>query len=160
VRAGDVMFLPSGRVHAIGAGLVIFEIQQNSDTTYRVFDWNRVDAKGNARPLHVAQSLECIDFQDFEPQPLRGEGIGCEVLLTDSLFTLKAATLAAGESMKYLLRTCVVVAAVEGTIHIPHENTPVTLRPGEFALVPAALGDVRIEATTSSRFLTAEPGEG
>ena len=55
VRAGDTMFLPSGRVHAIGDGLVIFEIQQNSDTTYRVFDWNRVGLDGRPRELHVAQ---------------------------------------------------------------------------------------------------------
>ena len=54
VQAGDAMFLPSGRVHAIGAGLVIFEIQQNSDTTYRVFDWNRVGLDGKPRELHVA----------------------------------------------------------------------------------------------------------
>ena len=68
VRAGDTMFLPSGRVHAIGDGLVIFEIQQNSDTTYRVFDWNRVGLDGKPRDLHVAQSLASIDFNDFEPK--------------------------------------------------------------------------------------------
>jgi mannose-6-phosphate isomerase len=67
VKAGDTMFLPSGRVHAIGAGLVIFEIQQNSDTTYRVFDWNRVGLDGKPRDLHVAESLASIDFGDFEP---------------------------------------------------------------------------------------------
>jgi mannose-6-phosphate isomerase len=63
----QVMFLPSGRVHAIGAGNVIFEIQQNSDTTYRVDDWGRVDDKGKARELHIQQSLESINFKDFEP---------------------------------------------------------------------------------------------
>ena len=68
VHAGDAMFLPSGRVHAIGAGLVIFEIQQNSDTTYRVFDWNRVGLDGKPRELHVAQSFASIDFNDFEPK--------------------------------------------------------------------------------------------
>ena len=67
VKAGDTMFLPSGRVHAIGDGLVIFEIQQNSDTTYRVFDWNRVGLDGQPRALHVAQSLASIDFN-----PARG----------------------------------------------------------------------------------------
>ncbi len=66
---GETMFLPSGRVHAIGAGNVILEIQQNSDTTFRVYDWDRVDAKtGKPRELHVRESLECIDFRDFEPQ--------------------------------------------------------------------------------------------
>jgi mannose-6-phosphate isomerase len=68
VKVGDTMFLPSGRVHAIGDGLVIFEIQQNSDTTYRVFDWNRVGLDDKPRELHVAQSLASIDFGDFEPK--------------------------------------------------------------------------------------------
>ena len=68
VRRGDVMFLPSGRVHAIGAGNVIFEIQQNSDTTYRVHDWNRLDDKGRPRQLHIREALVSIDFEDFEPE--------------------------------------------------------------------------------------------
>ena len=67
---GDAMFLPSGRVHALGAGLVIFEIQQNSDTTYRVFDWNRLGLDGKPRELHIPQSLASIDFNDFEPSLL------------------------------------------------------------------------------------------
>src|SRR5205085_418939 len=73
VKAGDAMFLPSGRVHAIGAGLVLFEIQQNSDTTYRVFDWNRLGLDGKPRALHVPQSLASINFEDFEP-PLINNG--------------------------------------------------------------------------------------
>ena len=73
VGVGDSMFLPSGRVHAIGAGLVIFEIQQNSDTTYRVFDWNRVGLDGKPRELHVPQSLASIDFNDFEPALVSGK---------------------------------------------------------------------------------------
>lgn len=65
--AGESIFIPSGRLHAIGAGLLIFEIQQNSDTTYRVFDWNRTGLDGRPRQLHVAESLASIDFDDFEP---------------------------------------------------------------------------------------------
>src|SRR3954470_20152606 len=68
VRAGDVMFLPSGRLHAIGAGNVIFEIQQNSDTTYRVFDWNRKGPDGRPRELQGAKWLASINFDDFEPR--------------------------------------------------------------------------------------------
>jgi mannose-6-phosphate isomerase len=66
-RAGESIFIPSGRLHAIGAGLLIHEIQQNSDTTYRVFDWNRPGLDGKPRALHVAESLASIDFADFEP---------------------------------------------------------------------------------------------
>jgi mannose-6-phosphate isomerase len=61
------IFIPGGRLHAIGAGNVMFEIQQNSDTTYRVFDWNRLGVDGAPRQLHIEDSLRCIDFSDFEP---------------------------------------------------------------------------------------------
>ena len=67
-RAGDSIFIPSGRLHAIGEGNLIVEIQQNSDTTYRVFDWNRVGLDGRPRDLHVAESMESTDFADFEPK--------------------------------------------------------------------------------------------
>jgi len=66
-RPGDSIFIPSGRLHAIGAGFLIYEIQQNSDTTYRVFDWNRLGLDGNARELHVEKSMRSIDFDDIEP---------------------------------------------------------------------------------------------
>jgi mannose-6-phosphate isomerase len=65
--AGESIFIPSGRLHAIGAGFLIHEIQQNSDTTYRVFDWNRLGLDGKPRELHVEESLASIDFGDFEP---------------------------------------------------------------------------------------------
>ena len=69
VRAhtGESIFIPSGRLHAIGEGLVIVEVQQNSDTTYRVFDWNRRGLDGKPRDLHIKESLDSIDFNDFEP---------------------------------------------------------------------------------------------
>ena len=64
---GESIFIPSGRLHAIGAGFLIHEIQQNSDTTYRVFDWNRLGLDGESRELHVEPSLASIDFEDIEP---------------------------------------------------------------------------------------------
>ena len=71
VGAGDSMLVPSGRVHAIDAGSLILEIQQNSDTTYRVYDWGRVGLDGRPRQLHVDESLRCIDWSDIEPEPMR-----------------------------------------------------------------------------------------
>jgi len=83
---GQSIFIPSGRVHAIGKGFLIHEIQQNSDTTYRVFDWNRLGHDGKPRQLHVAESLASIDFNDFEPAmdtPM-GETLAyCEYFRTD-----------------------------------------------------------------------------
>ena len=66
-KVGESIHIPSGRLHAIGAGLVIYEIQQNSDTTYRVFDWNRTGLDGAPRALHIDESMQCIDFDDIEP---------------------------------------------------------------------------------------------
>ena len=86
VTKGDFIFIPSGRLHAIGGGLVIFEIQQNSDTTYRVFDWNRVGLDGTPRELHVAESLKCIDFTDTSPSVSHekdGELVACEYFKTE-----------------------------------------------------------------------------
>ena len=77
-QTGDSLFVPSGRFHALGGGLLIYEIQQNSDTTYRVFDWNRVGLDGKPRELHVEQSLKCIDFTDVDPVLDRGQCVLAE----------------------------------------------------------------------------------
>ncbi len=93
-RQSDAMFLPSGRVHAIGAGNVILEIQQNSDTTYRVDDWGRVDDQGRPRTLHIEQSLASIRFDDFEPQFVQPHG---ERVLQCPFFTIERAFIYPGE---------------------------------------------------------------
>ncbi len=94
---GDSIFIASGRLHAIGAGFLIHEIQQNSDTTYRVFDWNRLDLDGKLRELHVATSLACIDFTDFEPTmdtPAGDTLASCESFQTDRKFLAPGETIA------------------------------------------------------------------
>ena len=94
-RAGESIFIPSGRLHAIGAGFLIHEIQQNSDTTYRVFDWNRVGLDGKPRELHVAESLASIDFEDFEPAMDEPDGTA---IAECDYFRVEKLVLAAGES--------------------------------------------------------------
>ncbi len=86
IKAGDIMFIPSGRIHAIGAGNLIVEIQQNSDTTYRVFDWNRLGLDGKPRKLHVAESLESINYDDAEPGVQEPSG---ELLVECPLFRVE-----------------------------------------------------------------------
>lgn len=94
VRRGDSLFVPGGRIHAIGGGCLIAEVQQNSDTTFRVFDWNRRGPDGALRELHIKESLECINFADQTPvlgTDLNGNGFSCEffelsgVPLTDAV---------------------------------------------------------------------------
>jgi mannose-6-phosphate isomerase len=64
MRKGEVVFIPGGRIHAICEGALLFEVQQNSETTYRIYDWNRTDANGKQRDLHVEQALKAIYWQD------------------------------------------------------------------------------------------------
>src|SRR5438132_5944285 len=87
VKEGDAMFLPAGRFHGIGGGNVLVEVQQNSDTTYRVFDWNRVDESTvKPRQLHIDQALECIDFNDVAPKFTEPNG---ELLVKHDLFEIQ-----------------------------------------------------------------------
>lgn len=95
-QRGDSIFIASGRLHAIGAGFIIHEIQQNSDTTYRVFDWNRLGLDGTPRQLHVEQSLASIDFDDFEPAMDLPNG---DNLASCTYFKTDRKLLASGESI-------------------------------------------------------------
>ncbi|HVK58280.1 MAG TPA: type I phosphomannose isomerase catalytic subunit [Candidatus Kapabacteria bacterium] len=166
VKSGDAMFLPSGRVHAIGSGLVIFEIQQNSDTTYRVFDWNRVDAQGTARQLHVKESLECIDFEDFEPEVVRSDlpeavqaNLHIQTLVEDPLFEVEVVTMVPPGTIDYAVSVPHIVAAIEGNVTLNHASFPASLAPGQFCLVPACVENLKIEAAGTAKFLVAWPGQ-
>ena len=161
VSAGDTMFLPSGRVHALGDGLVIFELQQNSDTTYRVFDWTRVGLDGRPRELHVAQSLASIDFDDFEPSlvatPFVARAGGqVRVLVADPLFDVEAWQLAAGASGALKPNQLQIVAVTSGTVAITSGTAAVTLTAGQFALIPASLPQTEIRATAAAAWLRVE----
>ena len=161
VRAGDAMFLPSGRVHAIGSGLVIFEIQQNSDTTYRVFDWNRVGLDGKPRELHVAQSLASIDFSDFEPglaeAKFAADGkIQKRPLVTNPLFNVETWKLNSGGAGLLKPGQLQIVAAAAGEIEIKSGSTAVKLSAGQFSLIPANLERTEILAKSDAVLLRVE----
>lgn len=133
-RAGDCLFIPSGLIHAIGAGLVIYEVQQNSDTTYRVFDWNRVGLDGKPRALHVQESLASIDFTSTPPSFQKADSEGR--LITCEFFEIREADSSSvtrlGKAGEHL-----VVAMIHGQITMSGK----TVSAGDFALVPACLGD-------------------
>jgi mannose-6-phosphate isomerase len=129
VRAGDAIFIPSGRLHAIGAGNVIFEVQQNSDTTYRVFDWNRAGLDGKPRALHIPESLESTDFSDFEPGLAAQAGeivVACEYFRVEK-WRLETPRRAVGND-QFAIFTC-----VGGVV----ECGGAKFKPGDFFLVPA-----------------------
>jgi len=133
VRAGDAFFVPAGRLHAIDAGLVLVEIQQNSDTTYRLHDWGR-----RGRVLHPSEALASIDFNDFEPSLIRLP-IVCEHFRTDLLrLDAPRADRCDGASFH-------IIGCVQGAIEVAGES----LRMGEFLLLPAALGDYTLRPITT-----------
>jgi len=161
VREGDAMFLPSGRCHAIGGGNVIFEIQQNSDTTYRVFDWNRVEADGKPRALHIPESLASIDFEDYEPELIqskysRNATLSLRYLVDDPLFRVGAWKAAKGERFHLNSDSFQIVGVLHGRLELAHDQHPVTLLPGQFALIPGCLGRVTVETPVKSEFLHAQ----
>jgi mannose-6-phosphate isomerase len=163
VQPGDVMFLPSGRVHAIGAGLVIFEIQQNSDTTFRVYDWDRVGLDGKPRELHVAASLESIDFADVEPalvdnSPASDGAFRRRALVRDPLFDVDAIEASDTGEMATEARTLQVLAVTDGAVNVEGGGVRAELKAGEFAVLPAAMTDGRIGAGAGAHFLLVTAG--
>jgi mannose-6-phosphate isomerase len=130
VKAGDSMFLPAGRFHAIGAGNLLVEVQQNSDTTYRVFDWDRTDDSGQPRQLHIEQALQCIDFSDCRPGLIKPEG---EMLVDHELFKVWKWTIDAPREV-IGRGEFAIICLLEGAA----DCGGVQLRPGELCLVPAS----------------------
>lgn len=150
VATGDMVFVPAGCVHAMGKGLVICEIQQNSDTTYRVYDWGRVDADGKPRQLHVEQALRAINFEDRSPDKVRpievAEGRNKRAyLVACPYFAMQTLTLeepmeesTRGERFESLM-------IVSGSAVIRTEGADETgISAGDSALIPACLGEYTI----------------
>ncbi|MDO4483892.1 MAG: GNAT family N-acetyltransferase [Clostridia bacterium] len=116
VKPGDVCFIPAGCVHAIGKGITLYEIQQSSDITYRFYDWDRTDAEGRKRPLHIKQALDVVDVA-CTLQPVRAEKQGVTRVLDEDFFTLD-------------------VIRPEGSCALP--------KVGEFAMLTALTGDMAV----------------
>jgi mannose-6-phosphate isomerase len=167
VQPGDTMFLPSGRIHALGAGMVIFEIQQNSDTTYRVFDWNRVGPDGRPRELHVEPALASIDFTDFEPGLVAAEWqvmgtVHARWLVDHPLFTVTEQRTLEGARLDWSGDRPAVLGVTAGVLELDHPagDMQIELRPGQFALLPAAASPVTLLPGPQAAWLTASPGTG
>jgi mannose-6-phosphate isomerase len=165
VQRGDALFLPSGRIHALGAGVVVFEIQQNSDTTYRVFDWNRVGLDGRPRALHVPESLASIDFSDIEPAlaqavHVASRGGAVRELVSDELFTVRHCSLRSGEAMALPDGKMQIIGVLSGSARVSGNTKEVLVRAGDFVLLPACLDSPRVEGVDEAAFLLVEAGKG
>ncbi|MEX2045397.1 MAG: type I phosphomannose isomerase catalytic subunit [Opitutus sp.] len=161
VAAGDSILVQSGQVHAIDAGSLILEIQQNSDTTYRVYDWGRAGLDGRPRQLHIGQSLRSIDWTDFEPAPVRGAPTS-GVIAECNEFRIRRCIIGAGERVH--LRAGEqprIVSVVSGTARVNADaagtRSPFGLKlaTGENVLVPF-LGAFTFAAETTAILLITE----
>jgi mannose-6-phosphate isomerase len=133
VTTGESIFIPSGRIHAIGGGNLILEIQQNSDTTYRVYDWGRVGLDGTPRELHIKESLKSTDFDDFEPETLKPTS-GNQLLAESDIFNLNKICLEAGEFLCFEAGEPRILSLVSGKLK---EVDGGILNSGTNALLPS-----------------------
>ncbi len=155
VRAGDSIPVPAGTVHGLLAGIVLVEVQQSSDTTWRLFDWNRVDAHGRARTLHIERALEAIRFGESEEVPTvprlqtTGDGWRLERLLRCDHFVVERIEMAAGSSLDAHLNgdSFEILGVLEGGAEVVTTGPLCTgLEAVRFALLPATTGTFRIRA--------------
>ena len=145
LKAGDAMFLPSGRMHALGGGNVLVEIQENSDTTYRIYDWDRTKKGRATRQMHITEAMQCIDFNDVEPALLNPKN---ESLVRHDQFEVQEWSLTAPREVAPPGRFA-IVCCVTGLLRC----SGVDLAAGEFALVPATLANRLVEAQSEQTSL-------
>lgn len=153
VSAGDIYFIPAGRVHAIGKGILLTEIQQTSDITYRIYDYDRRDDQGNTRELHTDLALDAIDYTIFPEYksrytPKSNESVE---LVKCNYFTTNVLEINQVVEKDYnLLDSFVIYICLEGSLHIETESGSETLQKGETILIPAVIESVRLNPTSAT----------
>ena len=149
IEPGDVFYVPAGRVHGIGAGAFVAEIQQTSDITYRIFDYNRKDKDGKSRDLHTSQAMDAINFSDVqddfrtEYERIQNEPVE---MVASPYFTTSVYDMTEEITCDYSeLDSFVIFICVEGSCRLTDDNqNEITLRAGETVLLPAAVQEVTI----------------
>ena len=162
VQAGDAVFIPAGSLHAVLAGVVLTEIQQNSDTTYRVYDWNRVGTDGKPRPLHVEKAMAVTNFDQVEPGSYRPQLVSedgvlrREIITSSAYFVVERLTFkqAGGRFVGQCDgRTMEIWGNMSGQGRISWSGQPLELPAVQYALLPAALGTFEVEAVAPAVML-------
>lgn len=140
VKSGDVFFLETGTVHAIGAGLVVAEIQQTSDITYRIYDFDRVDAQGNGRELHIDQALDAINYEKVDTYKEYTKEVNQSNVVVDCpYFTTNFVPLDGEVSIKKSSETFTVYMCVEGSFELVYNGEKYHYKKGDTVLIPAAI---------------------
>ncbi len=148
VHAGDVFFLPAGRVHALGPGILLAEIQQTSDNTFRIYDWDRIDHRGMKRELHTEAALEAIDFNYYENYKTKYEIqknrtttlISCEKFTTN---LIKFDQLVSKDISG--LDSFIIYMGMEGKVMLKSDNDEMLIKPGDAVVVPAVMEHLELE---------------
>lgn len=151
---GDCIFIPAGTVHALGEGLLVAEIQQSSDTTFRLFDWNRVGDDGKPRALHIEQSIEVTDYESGPVSALKSdqqvsgwqELVACDKFVLRSLETGQGSL--GGDDQFH------IVTVPRGSARLIQDGDVTSLATGQSLLLPAAMGAVDIAVDGDSTVLT------
>jgi len=140
VKSGDVFFLETGTVHAIGAGLVVAEIQQTSDITYRIYDFDRVDAQGNGRELHIDQALDAINYDKVDTYKEYTKEVNQSNVVVDCpYFTTNFVPLDGEVFIKKSAETFTVYMCVEGSFELVYNDERYHYKKGDTVLIPAAI---------------------
>ncbi len=154
--AGDVFYIPSGRIHAIGAGITLCEIQQSSDITYRIYDWGRTDAGGQARELHTALALEALDYKrcpEVKTQYEIRDG-GSTPLVASPHFTTNLLTIGQKTGVDHFyLDSFVVYVCLEGALSIDYGEGKLRVGKGETVLMPAEIKTLELLPEGACRIL-------
>jgi len=156
VSAGDVFFLPAGRVHTIGKGLLIAEIQQTSDITYRIYDFDRVDANGNKRELHTEEALAAIDYKFYDEYktkytPQKNQDVH---LVTCPYFTTNVLDFTESTSKDYSnLDSFVIHVCVEGAYELKYADQSYNVKMGDCILLPKTIDKVELVTETGFKIL-------
>ncbi len=156
VKRGDVYFIPTGRIHAIGAGVMLAEIQQTSDITYRVYDWDRIDAEGNSRDLHTDEAIDAIDYngqKDYSTQYKKEKNktnsvVDCPYFTTGYIPINGEIKINHNDKDSFVIYMC-----VNGAVNIIVNSKNTKLNKGETILIPAALKELTISSLENSELL-------
>lgn len=156
VQKGDVYFIPTGRVHAIGAGVLLAEIQQTSDITYRIYDWDRPNPDGTFRDLHTEEAIDAIDYSAKDSyktvyskkENASSEIVSCQYFTTNVLPIIGEVSINHQEKDSFVIYMCVA-----GNVTFKYENQTEKLKTGETILVPACIKNIKIIADEASELL-------
>ena len=157
VRKGDCIFIPAGTVHSIGKGILVYEVQQPSDLTYRIFDWNRTDSQGKGRELHIDKAVRAINYCSELPEIRNiydSEEKGCYNIVECRHFGICYRGLSGKELHGYAAGTFRAITTISGSTELKFEDSRLLMKKGDTCIIPKEYGGiVSIEGLEASEYI-------